>query len=766
MLSVQELKSKNLWKVWNLEPGKDGRPTKTPYCAIRRHPANDTKHLATFEQATRATEEMNFTGVGVQLHEGLCGIDIDKLSDTEMLEVRNALDAGETPIQTRALQVYRLIKYVDSYTEITPSGKGFHILVMAEAEQHLTFNLINKLGVELEMYTDKNNRYFTWTGEKVYGDNIEDRQDRFRLFYEGFKQGRKGRDGKPNYKGIFDNLSETTNRLYFDGLNSEDSDRSSVIYKVCCEFANNLDEVDMIKEYLRESALTDYEKWNNNYSGDTWINHSIEKAFESRGEYKKKPGNIKEKLKGLLPGDNPPFIFLDGDKEKVSPPLLLAHYLAQTPTILEVYGENTKPYIYNGVYYKATSSIEVKARISELIREYDIKLWKSSTVDEVYKLFNMDLKNLIESEKLDADENLIGLLDGVLDIKYWTLRPHNADNLITRHLECNFKQGETATPVFDAYLADLCEGDKEKEQFLLQFLGCALSNVSGYKFKSFLILVGDGDTGKTIIKRLLEMLLGDGLYDNSDLAEIADDRFCTAGLHHKRVSGSNDMKNTKINEAGTIKQVAGGDSIRAQNKGEKAFAFVYKGFLFFVANNLPKFGGVHDKAVFSREIVIEAKNIIPEEKQNKKILEEMLTEKQGIIFKCLKAARKAICENGHRFDIPRSSETSKEKHIEENSLVQQFLNECTMSIEDKKFKSKDDFDNNTASKIWRAFTNWTSNNRAFTGMCRNNFEKEMSIILKTEVNRNKTKSIQGFVGKMYPVVFKDADSEKLSVTEM
>ena len=81
--------------------------------------------------------------------------------------------------------------------------------------------------------------------------------------------------------------------------------------------------------------------------------------------------------------------------------------------------------------------------------------------------------------------------------------------------------------LFDEYMDTLTRGNKDMQRFLLQFVGACLSNVPGYKLKKMVFLVGPGDTGKSQLKRLVELLLGEGLItDTADLYAHAGEQEC------------------------------------------------------------------------------------------------------------------------------------------------------------------------------------------------------------------------------------------------
>ena len=68
--------------------------------------------------------------------------------------------------------------------------------------------------------------------------------------------------------------------------------------------------------------------------------------------------------------------------------------------------------------------------------------------------------------------------------------------------------------------------------------------------KKALFLVGQGDTGKSQLKSLVERLLGRGNFIGIDLKEI-ESRFGTGAVYGTRLAGSSDMSFLSVDELKT-----------------------------------------------------------------------------------------------------------------------------------------------------------------------------------------------------------------------
>lgn len=133
------------WVLWNYELDEKGRPTKIPY------QPNGAKAATTRPIEWHTLPEClevadNFDGVGFVFTEGIIGIDLDKCIE---------VDGSVKEFAQEALMEF------DSYTEVSPSGTGLHILVKT------TEQLPGRKNGGIECYGTK--RFFTVTGNVYRG---------------------------------------------------------------------------------------------------------------------------------------------------------------------------------------------------------------------------------------------------------------------------------------------------------------------------------------------------------------------------------------------------------------------------------------------------------------------------------------------------------------------------------------------------------------------------------------------------------------------
>lgn len=151
---------------------------KRPYNAITRYRADVTNKMnyTTFDNACNSVRKSpDFEGIGFVLGYdkttdlNYCGLDIDNCIDD------NGVISG---------QAQELIDLLDTYTEISRSGKGIHCIFIAHKQGGICKN--NKLDFCkcLELYD--NGRYFALTGNIIRNKDIENRQEQCDAIYNQY----------------------------------------------------------------------------------------------------------------------------------------------------------------------------------------------------------------------------------------------------------------------------------------------------------------------------------------------------------------------------------------------------------------------------------------------------------------------------------------------------------------------------------------------------------------------------------------------------
>ena len=298
-MSIEHLKKQSIWVNWKYEE-RDGKKTKIPYNPHTggKAQSNNPDTWTDFYFAKSKCD--NYDGIGFMFTDGICGIDIDNKTNNPNLDK----------------QAKTIINLMNTYTERSPSGTGYHLIFKCDMSKIPTINgkLNDKYYFknpynDLECYfSGLTNRYFSYTGETINNQNIEDRTEQILIFIKNYmlkdnfkkKSESSKQEQNKKYTPSFDILNKARNAkngikfsaLYDRGdISAYNNDDSAADQALCNMLAfwlqGNFNEIDY---YFSKSALN-REKWERTDYKKT----TIEKAINSHsGKFYTPPGRPKK----------------------------------------------------------------------------------------------------------------------------------------------------------------------------------------------------------------------------------------------------------------------------------------------------------------------------------------------------------------------------------------------------------------------------------------------------------------------------------------
>jgi P4 family phage/plasmid primase-like protien len=699
-MRIEELKAMRIWVCFTLTE-KNGRTEKNPISAYGTETGSDAAHAhswVTYDEAVRAMNEKGYDAVGFALPDNMFFLDMDHMG------------VNDPFVQIR-------LDRLNTYAESSVSGTGIHAYGLMDADRIPTYEKDGKRKLDKAFY-QKNpnnnmelyfgaitNRFAVFTGKVIRDADIIDCTDAVLLTLDKdmrrkdkqkYSEKRDGGD-----KEVFDIVAslmkqkngEKFRKLYNDGDYSEYGSQSEADCAMCAMIAFRTGaDPQMIDTVFRSSALM-RDKWNR----DDYRESTIEKGIEAcHGTFHK------SKM------EHPDFIRFNkqtGEPYVVVP--LLAEHTRKNLRYLLVRDSGKQgllKYVYEDGVYRLYADDMFKGCIKKFIEDYDPEVVKIGQVSEAYQHIITDL-NYIGQDELNADETLVNFKNCLLRVTADSLTPvpHTPNVYSTIQIPCCWIGKPSPTPVFDSYMNTLTNGDAAVTELLLEVIGLVISNIKAWRTKKSLFMKGPGDSGKSVIKTLTEMFVGKGNFIGIDLKEI-EARFGTGAIYGTRLAGSSDMSFLTVDELKTFKKITGGDSLFAEFKGQQAFEFTYNGFLWFCMNRLPKFGGDDGEWVYNRIMVVDCPNTIPRNKQDTRLIDKLYAEREGIIFKAVRALQQVI-RNGYRFTEPESVTTARAAYQSDNSTVISFFNECMCERPSDKIE-----DSCTTGKVYKVYKAWCADN--------------------------------------------------------
>lgn len=234
----------------------------------------------------------------------------------------------------------------------------------------------------------------------------------------------------------------------------------------------------------------------------------------------------------------------------------------------------------DGVYVEASS--HVRNTIKDMIVVDN--LITQNRIMECYRLICDDVRLQRSTAELNRDKNLINFQNGVWDIERGELIPHDSKYLQT--LQIPHSVGEykpfTETRLYDFFKKTHLP--KEDIKMLLKYMAYCLT--LDYGLKTFMILCGQSNTGKSVLIRFFENLVGKQNVSSLSMHEL-NMRFYPSQLYNRLLNSCADNSSLPLSSIENLKKITGGDQIMHEKKGKEPFFFVPFCKLIFSFNQLP-----------------------------------------------------------------------------------------------------------------------------------------------------------------------------------
>ena len=234
----------------------------------------------------------------------------------------------------------------------------------------------------------------------------------------------------------------------------------------------------------------------------------------------------------------------------------------------------------DGVYVEASS--HVRNTIKDMI--VVDTLITQNRIMECFRLICDDVRLQRTTAELNHDKNLINFQNGVWDIERGELFPHDSKYLQTLqipHPVVEYKPFKE-TRLYDFFKKTNLP--KEDIKMLLKYMAYCLT--LDYGLKTFMILCGQSNTGKSVLIRFFENLVGKQNVSSLSMHEL-NMRFYPSQLYNRLLNSCADNSSLPLSSIENLKKITGGDQIMHEKKGKEPFFFVPFCKLIFSFNQLP-----------------------------------------------------------------------------------------------------------------------------------------------------------------------------------
>lgn len=256
----------------------------------------------------------------------------------------------------------------------------------------------------------------------------------------------------------------------------------------------------------------------------------------------------------------------------------------------------------DGVYREANSAI--RTEVQELIQ--DDRFISPSTIMNGYRMVVDDTRIQANAARLNKDKNTLNFRNGLYNIHTRQMTGHDPTNIQSIQIphDLNLKDPlEFEETQFYEFIQQT-EMPQDDVEMLLDFMAYCLTIDNN--LKTFLMLSGPSNTGKSVLIRFITALIGEENTSALSIQELQQ-RFYPAQLYGKLMNACGDNSALPLNAIENLKKITGNDPIMYEAKGKDPFFFVPFSKLVFSFNQLPLQLEEKSNAFYKRTRILEMK---------------------------------------------------------------------------------------------------------------------------------------------------------------
>ena len=297
------------------------------------------------------------------------------------------------------------------------------------------------------------------------------------------------------------------------------------------------------------------------------------------------------------------------------------------------------------MYSEAVSLANEKER--DALLKHAIRSQAEARLTAMVSLAASEATVVLAARKLDADPWLLGLRNGVIELKTGEFRQARREDLITKRAHVTFDP-MAECPNWLRFLDTITDGNIDLQSYMQRAVGYTLTG--SVREEVMFVLHGTGSNGKSTFRETLHAIFGD--YAHAADASLLTERKIAGGateeiarLKGRRLVAVNETaENDHLNEA-RIKFITSQDTITARNLYGHLFDFFPSHKTFLTTNHKPIVRGT-DEGIWRRVQLIPFTVTIDKNAVEKDYRERRLTPELSGILNWALAGLVAYCKEG------------------------------------------------------------------------------------------------------------------------
>jgi len=377
----------------------------------------------------------------------------------------------------------------------------------------------------------------------------------------------------------------------------------------------------------------------------------------------------------------------------------------QTIAIYQIVSRELAP-----LYLRAAANAQEagKQELSENLEKRAAALRNKKRMDAVIALARSEDALKLTGNEWDSDPLLLGVNNGVIELKTGTFRAGKPDDYILTYAPTDWRGLDEPAPEWEKFLQDIFSGDQELCKFIQRLLGYG---ISGKKPDRILpILWGEGANGKSTMLEVISHVLGAGLAMSSQADALMDiqkggdgPRPFVYALKGKRMVWASESNEGRRINAGLVKQLTGNDRIAVRTLHTLPIEFTPTHLIMLLTNHKPH-APADDQAFWDRVILLPflcrfVENPKDgEKKRDRDIQDKLKAEAPGILAWLV---RGYLAWKTEGLNPPESVKQATQEYQEDEDTLGQFFKDSCVIAKGAQV---------AANVIYKAYKDWCAEN--------------------------------------------------------
>ncbi len=338
------------------------------------------------------------------------------------------------------------------------------------------------------------------------------------------------------------------------------------------------------------------------------------------------------------------------------------------------------------------------------VRTHANKSESADKMSAMVKVASSDPAVVVDAKHLDTAHHLLGVGNGVVDLRTKELRPAHQNDLMTKQAGTHYDPNARC-PRWLAFLDQVMLGDQAMVDYLQVLFGYAATGSTAEHM--MVVNVGGGRNGKGIAQGLVARALGE-YAQTMPAASLMESRYSDSGSGPssdiarmrgaRYIQSSETSAGCKLAEA-KVKSMTSSDTQVARFLNQEFFEYQPTGCIFLATNHRPSIKG-SDKGIWSRLRIINWDFQVTEETMNKHLDTELEEELPGILAWVVEGAHRWYSEG---MQTPAKVKQAVADYKVEMDTLGEFLDqECRVALGDP-----DVYD--SANALYQRYRTWAVN---------------------------------------------------------